>query len=200
MVALHRTTDPVWVHAMLMLYAGMRDAEAQAITWLDYEPERRLLWIRKGKGGKARTIPVQPELSEILTDVSAAMGPTARVAVIPSSPIARPTPGRSIARYANFTKMLTDAGITRIRGIDPITGMERALCRHSCRHTFAAAMLAAGEDGDSLRIAMGHGSADLTSLYASQEATFRAEVESEKWQRGRLQFRSPVRRGKAVTK
>ena len=198
LVAMHRVSDPVWVHAMLMIYAGMRDAEAKAVTWLDYEPERRLLWVRRGKGGKARTIPVQPELAEILADVSAAIGPSAPVAAIPSTPIARPTPGRNLDRYSNFTGMLAEAGVQRSRGIDQITGMERALCRHSCRHTFAAAMLAAGEDGDSLRIAMGHGEADLTSLYASQAATFRAEAEAEGWRRGRLRFMCPA--GKAAVK
>jgi integrase len=199
LVALHRIADPVWVHAMLMLYAGLRDSEAQAMTWMDYDADRRLLWVRRAKGGKARTIPVQPELAEILAEVSDAMGPTADHPCIPSTPIARPMAGRSLARYENFTRMLKDAGITRVRGIDPITNMKRALCRHSCRHTFAAVMLACGEDGDSLRTAMGHKEEQLTVLYASQTATFRAEVEAENWRRGRLQFRTSNAKSEAAT-
>ena len=192
LVGLHRPSDPVWVHAMLMLYAGLRDSEARAVSWLDYEPERRLLWVRKAKGGKARAVPVQPELADLLSEVSGLIGPTAVIPCIPSTPIARPTPGRSIPRYENWTKTLDDAGVPRTRGIDPLTNMDRTLCRHSCRHTYAAAMLSAGEDGDSLRISMGHGSADLTALYASQASTFRAEVEVEEWRRGVLKFRRSI--------
>jgi integrase len=188
-VALHKVADPVWVHAALMLYAGLRDAEARAVTWADYEPNRRLLWIRKGKGGKLRSVPVQAELAAILATVSDAIGPTATTPVMPSTPIARPTPGRSLARYANFIALLKLADVEPRRGIDPITGMERSLCRHSCRHTFAAAMLAAGEDGDLLRIGMGHGDASLTALYASQTASYRAEIEREGWGRGALRFK-----------
>lgn len=193
LLQLDRVADPIWIHAALMLYAGLRDSEARALTWLDYEPQRRLLWVRKAKGGKSRTIPVQPELGEILARVSDAIGPTAQVPAIPSLPIARPTPGRSLARYANWTALLTDAGVQVSRGIDPITNMRRTLCRHSCRHTFAAVMLACGEDGDSLRIAMGHsGDSDLTALYASQSATFRAEVERERWERGHMAILKPT--------
>lgn len=198
LVALHRVSDPVWVHCMLMLYAGLRDAEAQAMTWLDYEADRRLLWVRKGKGGKSRSIPVQPELAQILSEVSDAIGPTANHPCIPSTPIARPTPGKSLARYANYTSLLIDSGIRRIRGIDPITGMERTLCRHSCRHTHASIMLACGEDGSSLRTSMGHGDEGLTVLYGSQTATFRAEVEAENWKRGLLQFRSTATKAVAT--
>jgi len=198
LAALHLIDDPVWMHCMLMLYAGLRDAEAQAMTWNDYEAHRRLLWVRKGKGGKARTIPVQPELAVILAEVSDAIGPTAKHPCIPSTPIARPTPGRSLARYANYTDLLATAGITRQRGIDPITGMQRSLCRHSCRHTHAAIMLACGEDGSSLRTAMGHGDEKLTVLYASQTATFRAEIEDEGWKSGLLRFSSTATRAVAT--
>lgn len=196
LVALMRTDDPLWIHAMLCLYAGLRDAEARAVTWDDYEPERGLLWVRKGKGGKARVVPVQPELAAILRLVHDHYGPGAQHPCLPATPITRSRPGRNLARFDNFLRLLQDAGIERNRGTDPITGMPRRLHRHSLRHTYAAVMLASGEPGDALRISMGHGDADLTLLYASQYACYRRDVSQERWERGVLRFRhSEVRHG-----
>lgn len=188
LVARAKYSDPVWVHTMLMLYAGLRDAEARNVTWEDYEADRRLLWVQKGKGNKRRAVTVQPELAEILTHVSSAMGPTAQNACPPSSPIARPVKGRGLASFAMFVKLLKDANITREKGVDQISGMPRRLTRHALRHTYCAAMLATGEPGDNLRIMMGHGAEDLTTLYGAQVATFKAAAEDEGWTRGRLCF------------
>ncbi|HAT10942.1 MAG TPA: hypothetical protein DCS97_10195 [Planctomycetes bacterium] len=190
LVAVEKYSDPVWVHTMLMLYAGLRDAEARAVTWEDYEADRRLLWVQKGKGNKRRAVTVQYELADILTKVSKAMGPTAQSACLPSTPIARPVVGRGLASFAMFVKLLKDAKITRDKGTDKISGMPRRLTRHALRHTYCAAMLATGEPGDNLRIMMGHGTEDLTAHYGAQVATFKASVEDEGWERGRLCFRS----------
>jgi integrase/recombinase XerD len=188
LAALQRYDDPIWVHAMLMLYGGMRDAEAQAVTWQNYEPDRRLLWVRKGKGNKVRAIPVQAELGEILAKVDATTGPKAKNASFPTAPIVRVVAGRCVSRWTNWQELLNDAGITLSRGVDQITGMQRTLCRHSCRHTFAALMLASGEDGTALRLTMGHANVDMTSHYAGQRAMFLAEIEREGWQRGQLRL------------
>lgn len=203
LVRLNRTSDPVWVHALLCLYAGLRDMEARAVTWADYEADRRLLWIQKGKGNKRRAVAVQAELADILAEVSAAMGPTAKVACLPAAAIARPVTGRGLASYGMFLRLLKkEAKITRERGLDSISGMPRRLTRHALRHTYCAAMLATGEPGDNLRIMMGHGQEDLTTHYGAQVATYKAEVEDEGWERGRLHFRAPPEKSvaKAIRK
>jgi len=196
LVALDLTMDPVWIHAVLCLFAGLRDAEARAVTWEDYREEQRVIWVRKGKGNKARAIVVQPELARILSAVSDACGPTSEKApCLPSQPIARPAKGRGLASYSLFLRLLKDAGIKRERGTDPITGMPRRLTRHALRHTYCAAMLATGESGVNLRIMMGHSSEDLTSHYGSQVTAYRAQVEREGWQRGQLHFQAAPRAG-----
>lgn len=190
LVAVAHYSDPVWVHTMLMLYAGLRDTEARNITWADYDADRRLLWVQKGKGNKRRAVTVQVELADILAEVSCAIGPRAKSACLPSTPIARPMKGRGLASFAMFVKLLKDAGITRDKGVDSISGMQRRLTRHALRHTYCASMLATGEPGDNLRIMMGHGAEDLTTHYGAQVATYKAEVEDEGWERGRLYFRA----------
>ena len=189
LVGLSRPHDPVWVHAMLMLYAGLRESEARALAWSDYDTTARLLWVRKGKGNKVRAVPVQDELAAIIAQASDLHGPTAKVACLPSAPILRAAKGRALI-YQHYIALLVDAGITQSRGLDAITGMERRLNRHSCRHTYCAALLATGQPGDALRIIMGHGSEDLTSLYGSQVATYMRQVRAEGWPQGQLHFRS----------
>ena len=195
LVALDRASDPVWIHAVLCLFAGLRDAEARAVTWEDYREEQRVLWVRKGKGNKARAVIVQPELAVILDAVAEACGPKANKSpCLPMQPIARPAKGRGLASYSLFLRLLKDAGINRDRGVDPITEMPRCLTRHALRHTYCAAMLATGEPGVNLRIMMGHGSEDLTAHYGAQVTTYRAQVEREGWDRGQLHFRTAPRR------
>jgi integrase len=192
LVALDRVTDPVWIHCMLMLYAGMRDAEAERVKWQDYDEVSRLLHVRQGKGGKSRSIAVQPELGHILARVNKAIGPEAKHPCMPSTPIAKPTPGKNLRRYELFVKQLADAGVKYERGADEITKMPRRLIKHSMRHTYCAALLATGEPGEALRISMGHGGkSDLTILYGAQRASFVAVVSDEGWPLGRLCFAGP---------
>jgi integrase len=192
LVALNRPADPVWVHAMLMLYAGLRDAEARALTWADVDREARLLWVRKGKGNKVRAVPIQAELLHILAEVSALTGPDAQVACMPSATIVVRKRGRVVC-YQLFGALLHDAGIVQHRGIDPITTMPRRLTRHSCRHFFCAALLAAGTPGDQLRIIMGHGSADLTVHYGAQVAMFARAAADEGWRPGEMLLKKSPR-------
>ena len=49
-------------------------------------------------------------------------------------------------------------------------------------------MLATGEPGDSVRLAMGHSTADLTQLYGAQVAGFMRQVKTEKWERGEFKL------------
>ena len=198
-VALNRPNDATWVHAVLMLYAGLREAEARALTWEDYDRDARLLWVRHGKGNKVRNVPVQPELEGILEAVSQASGPGAKVAALPTARIVAPRKGQ-VVTYRKFRALLRDANVKYDRGIDRITKMPRTLGRHTCRHTYCAIMLATGEPGDALRITLGHGSEDLTRHYASQVALYRRIVDDEEWPRGRLCFVSaPTTRAKRAT-
>ena len=51
---------------MLMWQAGLRIAEALALTWADLQIKHSYLYVRRGKGDKSRFVPVSPELKEEL--------------------------------------------------------------------------------------------------------------------------------------
>jgi len=50
------------VACMLMLQAGLRIAEALTLTWADLKIKPGYLYVRRGKGGKSRFVPVSPDL------------------------------------------------------------------------------------------------------------------------------------------
>jgi integrase/recombinase XerD len=47
----------------LMAYAGLRRSELLGLDWDDVDLSRRLLRIRKAKGGRERTLPIHPALA-----------------------------------------------------------------------------------------------------------------------------------------
>jgi integrase len=49
----------------LMAYAGLRRSELLGLEWDDVDLSRRLLRMRKAKGGRQRTIPVHPALAPL---------------------------------------------------------------------------------------------------------------------------------------
>ena len=59
--SLPRGTDKR-VACMLMLQAGLRIAEALTLTWADLKIKPGYLYVRRGKGGKSRFVPVSPDL------------------------------------------------------------------------------------------------------------------------------------------
>jgi site-specific recombinase XerD len=51
----------------LMAYAGLRRSELLGLEWDDVDLSRRLLRVRKAKGGRQRTIPIHPALAPLFT-------------------------------------------------------------------------------------------------------------------------------------
>ncbi len=59
----------------LMAYAGLRRAELVGLDWDDVDLSRRLLRVRKAKGGRQRTIPIHPALVPLIVDYFAVRQP-----------------------------------------------------------------------------------------------------------------------------
>ena len=59
----------------LMAYAGLRRSELLGLEWDDVVLSRRLLRIRRAKGGRQRTIPIHPALAPLFTDYYATRVP-----------------------------------------------------------------------------------------------------------------------------
>ncbi|MGZ4394925.1 MAG: tyrosine-type recombinase/integrase, partial [Gaiellaceae bacterium] len=52
----------------LFAYAGLRRSELLGLDWDDVDLERRLIRVRKAKGGRQRVIPIHPALEPLFAD------------------------------------------------------------------------------------------------------------------------------------
>jgi integrase/recombinase XerD len=59
----------------VMAYAGLRRSELLGLDWDDLDLSRRLLRVRKAKGGRQRTIPIHPALAPLIVDYYATRVP-----------------------------------------------------------------------------------------------------------------------------
>ena len=59
----------------LMAYGGLRRSELLGLDWDDVDLSRRLLRVRKAKGGRQRTIPIHPALAPLFAEYYAARLP-----------------------------------------------------------------------------------------------------------------------------
>jgi integrase/recombinase XerD len=70
----------------LMAYGGLRRSELLGLDWDDVELSRRLLRIRKAKGGRQRTIPIHPALAPLFAEYYATRVPLTEQAVFVRRP------------------------------------------------------------------------------------------------------------------
>src|SRR4051812_4324843 len=59
----------------LMAYGGLRRSELLGLDWDDVDLSRRLLKVRRAKGGRQRTIPIPPALAPLVVDYYAVRAP-----------------------------------------------------------------------------------------------------------------------------
>ena len=52
----------------LFAYAGLRRSELVGLDWDDVDLDRRLIRVRKAKGGRQRNVPIHPALEPLFTD------------------------------------------------------------------------------------------------------------------------------------
>ena len=64
-----------------MAYAGLRRSELLGLEWDDVDLSRRLLRVRKAKGGRQRTIPIHPALAPLFAEYYATRVPLTEQAV-----------------------------------------------------------------------------------------------------------------------
>lgn len=114
--------------------AGLRSAEIAAIKWSDLDPGNGVLWVREGKGGKDRSVPLSAGLLAQLGD-----------------PGEGPIVGREMTPKA---LSLAIGRYLRSRGID--------YTAHKLRARYATRFLAATGDLAAAAKALGH--ADLSSI------------------------------------
>ncbi len=65
----------------VMAYGGLRRSELLGLDWDDVDLSRRLLRVRKAKGGRQRTIPIHPALAPLFAEYYATRVPLSEQAV-----------------------------------------------------------------------------------------------------------------------
>lgn len=147
-----------WVEArdtavLALLYgAGLRISEAIGLDVADCPEPLTVLAVR-GKGGKARVVPVLPAVAEALARYRAA-APFA----LQSGPLFRGEKG------GRLSPRMIQRTVARLRGG---LGLPDSATPHALRHAFATHLLNNGADLRSIQELLGHASLATTEIYTA---------------------------------
>jgi integrase/recombinase XerD len=136
----------------LFAYAGLRKSELLGLDWDDVDLERRLLRVRKAKGGRQRVVPIHPALEPLFTDYLRlrARDPEPALFVgIQGRRLSQTIMAQTFIRYARA------AGVTERKRVTP----------HTLRHVFASELLRAGANLRQIQELLGHKHLDSTQRY-----------------------------------
>lgn len=129
----------------LMLFAGLRISEAAALRWREVDLDDGALFVRQGKGGKDRCVPLHPHL---LDELRAA--PTHyRGFAVAGGKDDQPLSPKSMAHI--FEIWLPKRGLR--------------ISAHQLRHTFATELLRNKADLRHIQELLGHESLETTQAY-----------------------------------
>lgn len=138
------------------LYTGLRKSELLNLTLDDVDIESLTIFIRSGKGGKDRIIPMSHTLALSLKRYL-----NERYALKKNCP-------EFFTSY-NRNQGYTDSGLKRfVRTLKDVTQIDFTI--HKLRHTFATLMIEGGCDIYSLSKMMGHNDITTTTIYLSTTA------------------------------
>jgi site-specific recombinase XerD len=140
---------------LLMLYAGLRLAEAAALRWKDVDllGSPPYLVVRDGKGGHDRIVPLHRRLLRELKMVPTDERQT-------ESAVAGKTDGGNLS-YRSI-EHVCDRWLANL-GVD--------ISAHQLRHTFATQMLINGANLRAIQVAMGHKDLSTTERYLMVDTT-----------------------------
>ncbi len=134
---------------MLVYGCGLRLGEVCELKPEDIDLDRKIVWIRKGKGKKDRMIMLDDELSPFVAAwLKCGCG---RLFLFEGN-----TPGKHLSKRT-VEKIYTDACVKQ--GIDSQGGI------HSLRHSFATHLLEQGVDLRYIQELLGHVSSKTTEIY-----------------------------------
>lgn len=155
--------DPFHLHLCLLLYLGLRTAEAEGLKWEDVDMEGQVVRVM-GKGRKERLVPVQGELRAVLAAHRPASGT-----------------GSVLGLEEGRTPRLLECFLRR----QQVTQGHRS--PHSLRHCYAGLMTASGVPSILLAAYMGHSSQATTAGYSKLAARY--EHVARDWKRGEFRLR-----------
>jgi len=140
----------------MFIFTGVRRKELLTLKYADVDIENLSLFIREGKGGKDRVIPISYTLAEILKKYLEERKRLKKTC---------PEFFTSLNRNIGFT----DSGMKRlVERFKKASGLQFGI--HKLRHTFATLMLEGGCDIYSLSKMMGHSDIKTTTIYLAASA------------------------------
>jgi site-specific recombinase XerD len=136
----------------LFAYAGLRRSELLGLDWDDVDLSRRLLRIRKAKGGRQRTIPIHPALAPLFVEYYATRVPLTNQALfvgVQGNRLHYTQLGQVFRHY------VTASGVNE----------RKRVTSHTLRHVFASELLRAGANLRQIQELLGHKHLDSTQRY-----------------------------------
>jgi site-specific recombinase XerD len=153
----------------LMAYAGLRRSELLGLEWDDVDLARRLLRVRKAKGGSQRTIPIHPALVALFAEYYATRVPLTEQAVfvgVQGNRLHYTQLGQVFRHYVDA------AGVNEHKRVTP----------HTLRHVFASELLRAGANLRQIQELLGHKHLDSTQRYTRVNAhELRGAIKRLRW-------------------
>jgi site-specific recombinase XerD len=153
----------------LMAYGGLRRAELVGLDWDDVDLARRLLRVRKAKGGRQRTIPIHPALAPLFAEYYATRVPLSNQALfvgVQGNRLHYTQLGQVFRHYVEAS------GVGERKRVTP----------HTLRHVFATELLRAGANLRQIQELLGHKHLDSTQRYTRVNAhELRGAVKRLRW-------------------
>ena len=157
----------------LMAETGMRAGEVIGMTSADVDLPRGLAVVRRGKGGKGRTVPFGPQTGRAL-DRYMRLRRAHRLAE--SAPLWLGDRGKGFTYFGLHAALKYRADIAGLTGFHP----------HVLRHTAASRWLAAGGTEGGLMAVAGWSRRDMIDRYTKATAEHRAAGEARELRLGEL--------------
>jgi site-specific recombinase XerD len=153
----------------VMAYGGLRRSELLGLDWDDIDLSRRLLRVRKAKGGRQRTIPIHPALAPLFVEYYATRVPLTEQAVFVGVQGNR-LHGTQLAQI--FRHYVSASGVGERKRVTP----------HTLRHVFASELLHAGANLRQIQELLGHKHLDSTQRYTRVTAhELRGAIKRLRW-------------------
>ncbi len=140
---------------------GLRVSELTHLRVADVDGQRKVLWVRQGKGNKDRGLPLPTELIEELRTYWCEHRPANWLF---AGPLGQPLHVATVQRF--FQKARSRAGLTK-----------PATC-HTLRHCYATHLLEAGTDLPTLQRLLGHSHISTTMRYLHLRSERLPELQS----------------------
>jgi site-specific recombinase XerD len=128
---------------------GLRASEVLGLRLADIDSSRMVLWVRHGKGGKDRGVPLSPALLEALRAHWRRLRPATWL-----FPGQTPTGQRSLGALQRVCRRAVRAA-----------GFAKKVSLHTLRHSYATHLLEAGVDLVTIQRLLGHRDLQTTARY-----------------------------------